>query len=347
MFRDEDNAMPAQHFGRYVTEGEWEIAIDAPLEADLGIDWGCPGNSINDHVLFLRDGAGSFTLPLNTPLESERQIKYLLELGTLEVQPDPENPDEEFEEPTDDPRHQLILLDAEDGVLAYAEIASEGITVNLGGEIGEDGMATNPGSTVEGPASGLGDGDFAEYTRYVLTADCSGVRLLEGLAGDYPIYRYGEINDTGVYGVLASAGGISGAVAKVAFASTGSGEEMRGVAADTLAVFHNLDAGACGTTRRPGDTNGDGAFDLSDAIAGLEFQFTGGPLPACYLVPDSDPRMLSEAGLAINDFNGDGGFDISDQTAALSYMFIGGENPPHVLGTECVTVAGSCEPLCE
>lgn len=100
-----------------------------------------------------------------------------------------------------------------------------------------------------------------------------------------------------------------------------------------------------GASRKPGDVNGDGNFNISDAVAHLNFLF-GDARPAdCYLVPDSDPPELTPAGHAILDFNGDGSSNISDAVGALGSLFGGGG--AHVLGVDCAVVPGDCESNCQ
>jgi hypothetical protein len=62
-----------------------------------------------------------------------------------------------------------------------------------------------------------------------------------------------------------------------------------------------------------GDANGDGAVDISDAVALLEYLFLGG----------TEPQPL-EAG----DFNGIQDLDVSDSIYLLTYLFLGGPQPP-------------------
>jgi len=57
-----------------------------------------------------------------------------------------------------------------------------------------------------------------------------------------------------------------------------------------------------------GDSNDDGAFDLSDASYTLNWLFVGGPVPGCLNAADS---------------NDDGVIDISDPTHTLGYLFSG------------------------
>lgn len=99
-----------------------------------------------------------------------------------------------------------------------------------------------------------------------------------------------------------------------------------------------------GASLKPGDVNGDGNFNISDPVAHLNALFGGGDIPACYIVPDSNPVALTEAGLKVLDFNGDAGSNIADAVAALNRLFGGGG--PHALGEDCVQLPGECESNC-
>ncbi len=69
---------------------------------------------------------------------------------------------------------------------------------------------------------------------------------------------------------------------------------------------------------RRGDTNGDGGFDISDAVSTLAALFIiGTPAPDCVDAADS---------------NDDGGLDISDAVFSLAALFIGGSPPPPAPG---------------
>ena len=61
-----------------------------------------------------------------------------------------------------------------------------------------------------------------------------------------------------------------------------------------------------------GDLTGDGAIDIADVIAMVEYQFLGGSIPA---VGPGD------------DVNGDCGIDIADLVFLVDYMFTGGPPP--------------------
>jgi hypothetical protein len=89
----------------------------------------------------------------------------------------------------------------------------------------------------------------------------------------------------------------------------------------------------------PGDCNGDGELDVSDAVCLLNLLFL-----------DSESRLPCGGGLAdevanvsLLDFNGDGALDVSDAAASLAWKFFGG--PAHVLGSGCLSLPG-CAPAC-
>lgn len=66
-----------------------------------------------------------------------------------------------------------------------------------------------------------------------------------------------------------------------------------------------------------GDSNGDGAVDISDPVTVLGFLFMGGAPPAC---DDAE------------DANDDGSVDISDASYILNFLFLGGPAPPEPFG---------------
>ena len=94
----------------------------------------------------------------------------------------------------------------------------------------------------------------------------------------------------------------------------------------------------------PGTRRTDEIFDGVPRIAMLSFLFSGGKLPSCYVVADSDPVELTSSGLAIVDWNGDEEIAISDGIAGLNFLFADGL--AHKLGRECVVIAGDCEERC-
>jgi hypothetical protein len=111
-----------------------------------------------------------------------------------------------------------------------------------------------------------------------------------------------------------------------------------------LAGPDELTSEGTGSSLKTGDVNGDAGYNISDPVAHLNFLFAGGPLPACYVVPGSEPVALTEAGAAILDFNGDGGSNIADAVASLNFLF-GGGSPP-ALGDGCAPVPGDCASNC-
>jgi len=77
-----------------------------------------------------------------------------------------------------------------------------------------------------------------------------------------------------------------------------------------------------------GDTNGDGARDLSDAVYLLDWLFRGGPRPVgtrSSLCPDCPPEHLVT--VQNGDSNGDGARDLSDAVYLLSWLFLAGSEP--------------------
>ena len=88
-----------------------------------------------------------------------------------------------------------------------------------------------------------------------------------------------------------------------------------------------------GGRQRPGDSNQDGAIDISDGFSMVRRLFVdnAGPLPC--------EGSLQEGGnLALFDVNEDAAFNLSDAIYLLGYMFQGG--PPPRLGDECVRLKG-------
>lgn len=94
----------------------------------------------------------------------------------------------------------------------------------------------------------------------------------------------------------------------------GSNVEISNVrGANTILNGFSYEDATCAPEFRRGDCNNDGAFDLSDAIFGLNFLFTGGNRPACEKACDS---------------NDDGSHDISDASRFLGHLFLGAAQPP-------------------
>ena len=142
----------------------------------------------------------------------------------------------------------------------------------------------------------------------------------------------------------------------IAVVERGGGTGVRLLVTDEFGIpFEEGEVRACrspevaptGASLKPGDINGDGAFNISDPVAHLGALFASGPLPECYVVPNADPVELTEAGLAILDYNGDGSSNIADAVGALNFLFAGAGNPPHALGEGCVELAGTCASNCQ
>ncbi len=93
------------------------------------------------------------------------------------------------------------------------------------------------------------------------------------------------------------------------------------------------DSAPPGSRQLPGDANLDGALNLSDAVRLLLVLFSDPTLP----LPCEGP-LAEEGNRTLLDANGDSAVNLSDAVTILAYLFSGG--PPHVLGTECVRVAG-------
>lgn len=92
---------------------------------------------------------------------------------------------------------------------------------------------------------------------------------------------------------------------------------------------------AAGVPFKRGDTDGNGAVEMSDAIAVLEFLFLGGPTPPCFDAADADDS---------NDL------DVSDGVRVLGWLFLGTEPPSSPGPTACgsdLTPAVEPFPDCE
>jgi LmbE family N-acetylglucosaminyl deacetylase len=97
-----------------------------------------------------------------------------------------------------------------------------------------------------------------------------------------------------------------------------------------------------GGLQSPGDANGDGDLDLSDAVWILGHLFLGlNPDLPCEGGGASDP---GPGELLLLDMNGDGKIDIADPVHLLGYLF-GGDRPPPAPGVECLRITG-CGDAC-
>lgn len=90
--------------------------------------------------------------------------------------------------------------------------------------------------------------------------------------------------------------------------------------------------GEGGGQQLPGDVHQDGRINLLDAIQLLAVLQGDAALPC-------DER----GSVRLADGNGDGGLDLSDALQLVNRLFLRG--PPHVLGNQCVSIAG-CPSLC-
>jgi len=98
----------------------------------------------------------------------------------------------------------------------------------------------------------------------------------------------------------------------------------------------------------PGDCNQDGAVDLSDGIAFLNWFFLGAELSSATAGSDLcivDATGATAVGLQIMDWTGEGALDLSDGVGLLTWFFSGGAE--HDLGQACiVTQSPECISSC-
>ncbi len=112
-----------------------------------------------------------------------------------------------------------------------------------------------------------------------------------------------------------------------------------------VTVFWNGTGVQRGGLVLPGDANGDGTLDISDAVATLGFLFLGSPAG----LPCGDGSATDPANVKLVDWQPDGTIDLSDGVAMLTFLFLGGD--PHALAvpgaesTGCVRIVG-CQDRC-
>jgi hypothetical protein len=141
-------------------------------------------------------------------------------------------------------------------------------------------------------------------------------------------------------------------------ATSGSGESLLHVfpAAGTYTVRLTVrdDDGASGSAQRsvtvsgpdpggrqiPGDSNQDGALEVSDAISFLHRLFPAG---APVALPCDGAALDQGANRELFDANDDTRVDLGDLTHLLNYLFLSG--PRHVLGASCIPIPG-CPTAC-
>jgi hypothetical protein len=85
-------------------------------------------------------------------------------------------------------------------------------------------------------------------------------------------------------------------------------------------------------TQVPGDCNGDGGVELSDAICFLGHLFLATPQS----LTCGDGRTTHPSNKALLDWNGDARLDIADPISSLTWLFNGG--PGHILGHQCAAI---------
>lgn len=289
--------------GRYTLGGPWTITDDTSL------DNGCGG--VDGNFQLISDAPAFFQYPLDKELSpAEGAIYGLVELGVLEVSVDGENLGGGVG--VEDTTHQIILMNG-DAVAAYAELNGTQSSVNIGGTLNADGLATGPAMTMAGLAADvpLLDPLDRKYNRFVLRASQNSVKLLQAFSEEYTSNDFSGLD---AYEELASIeGGIAGGVVTAVRYATPAGGETLAVVADTFAVFQNLDSDVVAGNFIRGDTNNDRGTDISDVVFLLQHLFLGGP------------RWVCEESA---DINNDEGIDISDGVFLLTHKFLGGPPPP-------------------
>ncbi len=197
-FRDNAN-----HLGRYEVTGlPWTIIDDPGFAAFDG----------TRNRILVTGGPSSIRAPLPRPLAiEEAPIELVVDLGEGNL--DGGGVDIATV-------HQLILEDADGGIVAFAEFESDGITANLGGELDGTGTARNPDSSATGPAPGdLGELSLGEFGRVVLQIDGSSVRVRVGDPGEYTVNSFERLDD---FDELVSLDGVpAGQVSAVRVTTTG------------------------------------------------------------------------------------------------------------------------------
>jgi hypothetical protein len=118
-------------------------------------------------------------------------------------------------------------------------------------------------------------------------------------------------------------------------------EDVAGDSACTPRMITVLPAGGF---QLPGDCNQDAMLNVSDPICLLNYLFGGDMGVAELACGEPGGTEPDPADIVLMDANGDGRANISDAVSSLLYQFgscgAGPPCPPHVLGTECVRIAG-------
>jgi hypothetical protein len=312
--------------GRYTLGGTWTF------ETDSSLDIGCANGD-----LFFRLGpamAGFFQAPLDAELDTAAgAIHAVVDLGTVDVPPPPIAAGAGGGLP--EAIYQIILMGG-DEVLAYAEFGATESSINIGGTLDTNGLATGGTQTQAGAPAEVPFVDplDSQFSRYVLRAGPFGIRLLEAAGGSFESNDFVDLDG---FDVLASMNvGLEEVVTAVRVATSG-GDETRTVAADTFAVFQNLDPDVqVGGIQKPGDMNQDGLFNLSDPIATLNHLFVGGDIPP---PPCGDNTVAHAANKVLLDSNNDGAVNLSDPIYDLNFLFVGGARPVSCTDDSCPCIA--------
>jgi hypothetical protein len=325
--------------GRYTLGSTWTF------ETDSSLDIGC---SNSDMFFRLAPAtAGFFQAPLDAALDTAAGAVYAVaDVGNVDVPPPiaagaggglPEAV------------YQIILMSGNE-VLAYAEFGASGSSVNVGGTLDANGLATGPTRTQAGAQAEvpLVDPLASEFSRYVLRAGPFGIQLSEAAGAAFDSNDFVDLDG---FDVLASLSpGVGEDVTAVRFATSG-GDDTRTVAADTFAVLQNLDPDVqVGGIQKPNDMNQDGLFNLSDPVATLNHLFVGGQSapPPC-----GDNTVNHPGNKALLDSNMDGSINLSDPIFDLNFLFSGGPRPvacsdnscPCIVIPDCpANAAGDCAP---
>jgi 23S rRNA G2069 N7-methylase RlmK/C1962 C5-methylase RlmI len=86
-----------------------------------------------------------------------------------------------------------------------------------------------------------------------------------------------------------------------------------------------------GGTQKPFDENQDGKMDISDAVAVLNFLFTG----SNPTLPCGDGLGADPANIQLLDANGDNKVDLSDPVRELGFLFLGNPRPVSCVDDNC------------
>jgi len=100
------------------------------------------------------------------------------------------------------------------------------------------------------------------------------------------------------------------------------------------------DVAPTGGLRLPGDINGDGQINITDAVGMLRFLFSGNAV----MLPCGDGSIDAPGNVALLDVDSTGDVNTTDAIYTLQFLFSSG--PPPALGTDCTRMP-DCENGCE